>query len=96
MPFIAAVTLVNPIFEEVFVVGYLFERLKRTAPLILVALSVIIRVSYHLYQGWIGIVSVLPVAVLFAVTYWKTRNLWSIVLAHAAMDFIGLVPASST
>ena len=95
LPVIVLLSFVNPIFEEVFVVGYLFERLRNINPALIIAISVLIRVSYHLYQGWIGIISVTPMAILFAVTYWKTRNLFPLVLSHTMLDFTGLVAASS-
>ena len=94
-PTVVAVALINPLFEEVFVVAYLFDRLEKFDVVSVVFISALIRVSYHLYQGWTGIISILPLGLIFAVAYWKTKNLWPLVLAHALMDLIGLLPTSS-
>jgi len=40
--------VVNPVFEEVLVVGYVLTALERFGPRIAIAASVVIRVSYHL------------------------------------------------
>lgn len=84
------ISLINPLFEEAFVLGYLFDKLQTKSLLTVVMISTLIRTSYHLYQGWIGLLSILPMGILFALTYSRTRNLWSVYLAHLAMDLIGL------
>ena len=85
---IVAVAFINPIFEETFIVGYLFERGKSFGFWVIFATSCLIRVSYHLYQGWLGVISILPYGIIFALAYARTRNLWPLVLAHAMQDFI--------
>jgi uncharacterized protein len=92
---VVAVSFVNPIFEETFVVGYLFERGRYLGIITVIALSCVLRLSYHLYQGWFAIVLILPFAVLCALIYAKTRNLWPLVLAHAVLDFLGLAVLSN-
>ena len=49
-----------------------------------------LRLAIHLYQGAIGVVSVLPIGILFAVYYLRTGKLWPVVVAHAAMDLVAL------
>ncbi len=92
---IIAVSLVNPLFEETFVAYYVFERLKNYGPFIFIAVSSLIRVSYHLYQGWIGVIGILPLGIVYAIAFWKTRNLMPLYLAHAAQDLIGLIGQSN-
>jgi len=86
-----AVSLINPLFEETFVVYYLFERLKGYGPVLFVVASTLLRVSYHLYQGWLGVISILPFGILFAIAFWKTKNLMPLYFAHAIQDLIGLL-----
>src|SRR4029077_2806335 len=49
---VLAVTLINPVFEEVFVCGYVVSSLRdRFGVANAVSVSAGIRVAYHLYQG---------------------------------------------
>jgi membrane protease YdiL (CAAX protease family) len=88
LPAIIAISIINPVFEETIVVGYIVKSLEKTlAPAIIIGMSVIIRLSYHVYQGPIILVSIMPMGLLFAWLYWKTQRLWPLVLAHAVLDF---------
>lgn len=87
------VSLVNPVFEEVFVSGYVISVLRRpNAPLLAVNASVALRLLYHLYQGVFGILSVIPIGLIFAYWYARTGRLWPLIVAHAIMDMIGFLP----
>ena len=55
--------------------------------MVIIALSAVIRLSYHVYQGPIILVSILPMGILFAWLYWRTKRLWPLILAHAVLDF---------
>ena len=89
---VALLSTINPLFEEVFVAGYLVTALKRQCNTRLaVAVSVAIRVSYHLYQGALGVVTALPMGLVFTLAFACTGRLWPLVIAHALLDFIGLV-----
>lgn len=55
-----------------------------------VAISVAIRVSYHLYQGIPGLVAIVPIGLLFGIWFARTRQLWPLIVAHAIFDFVGL------
>ena len=90
---VVLVSLVNPMFEEMFVVYYLYERLKKYGPLLFISASAVLRVSYHLYQGWLGVISLLPFGVLCALAFWKTRNLMPLYVAHVIGDLLGLLAA---
>jgi membrane protease YdiL (CAAX protease family) len=91
LPLVIAASLINPLFEETFVMGYVFDKFQSQGVVWAVTASVLIRVSYHLYQGWVGIISLLITGLIFAVVYARYRNLWPFYLAHALMDFVGLV-----
>lgn len=89
------VSIVNPLFEEIFVAGYVVSTLKAQDKAWLgINLSAGIRLAYHLYQGQRGILSVLPVGLVFAGWYRRTGRLWPLVVAHAIFDFTGLMAAS--
>jgi membrane protease YdiL (CAAX protease family) len=88
---VVIVSLLNPIFEEVFVCGYIISVLAkpgRVWPAI--HASVAVRLLYHLYQGPVGIIGIIPIGLLFAGYFARSRQLWPVLIAHALLDFIGL------
>ena len=86
------ISVVNPVFEELFVCGYVIaalrERLGVTAA---INLSAGIRVFYHLYQGAVGVVGIVPIALLFAYWFARTGRLWPLIVAHAILDLAALL-----
>jgi membrane protease YdiL (CAAX protease family) len=85
------VCLVNPFFEEVFVCGYVVAALDpRRSAWTGINVSVAIRLLYHLYQGPLGVLSIVPLGLVFAWWYARSGRLWPLVIAHALVDFIGL------
>jgi membrane protease YdiL (CAAX protease family) len=88
---VLAVSVVNPIFEEVFVCGYLVSRLApRYGAWPAIHASTAIRLTYHLYQGPIAALSIVPVGLVFAYWYAQRKQLWPVIAAHAYFDFIAL------
>ncbi len=82
---------VNGIFEEVFVAGYIITALKeKRGDWIAINASTVVRMLYHLYQGPIGIITIVPLGLLYGYTYVRTRQLWPLILAHVFIDIIGL------
>jgi len=53
-------------------------------------LSAGLRLMLHAYQGPLAIVTIVPFAVLFTVSYIQTRRLWPVVVAHAFQDVLSL------
>jgi membrane protease YdiL (CAAX protease family) len=90
-PSITAVSLVNPVFEEVFVCGYVITALReRFGTTTAVNVSAAIRVFYHFYQGALGVLGTAPMALLFAYWFARTGRLWPLIVAHALQDFTAL------
>jgi membrane protease YdiL (CAAX protease family) len=90
-PSITAVSLVNPVFEEVFVCGYLITALtERFGTTTAVNVSAGIRLFYHFYQGALGVLVITPMALLFAYWFARTGRLWPLIVAHALQDFTAL------
>jgi membrane protease YdiL (CAAX protease family) len=90
-PSITAVSLVNPVFEEVFVCGYVITALReRFGTTTAVNVSAGIRVFYHFYQGALGVLGIAPMALLFAYWFARTGRLWPLIVAHALQDFTAL------
>jgi membrane protease YdiL (CAAX protease family) len=85
-------TIVNPLFEEVFEIGYVVAALKRDDnPWLAINVSVAIRLACHLYQGALGVLSIIPTGLIFAFWFARTGRLWPVILAHAAMDMIAIL-----
>jgi uncharacterized protein len=59
--------VVNSIFEEVFVTGYVISALKdRYSARTAINVSVAIRLAYHLYQGALGVITIIATGPMFA------------------------------
>lgn len=89
---ISVLVLVNPLFEEVIVCGYVIPVLSaRFGQTTAINVSVIIRGLYHLYQG----VAMLPFHLLYgliqAYLFVRLRQLWPLIVSHAALDFMALL-----
>lgn len=90
---VLVVSVVNPIFEEVFVCGYVITALKESRGLLTaINVSVAIRLTYHLYQGQVGIISIVPLGLLFAYWFSRTGRLWPVIVAHSLLDLFALLP----
>ncbi len=85
------VSLINPAFEEIIVCGYVMEALrKRFGDTAAINVSVVIRASYHLYQGTMALPFHLAYGLLQAYLYVRFRNLWPLIVSHALADFVPL------
>ena len=83
----------NALLEEVVVIGYLFTRLRQLAwnAVAIVALSAIIRGSYHLYQGIGAFVGNLIMGVIFGLIYLRWKRVGPLVVAHTLLDIAAFV-----
>jgi membrane protease YdiL (CAAX protease family) len=89
---VIVLSLVNPAFEEIFVCGYVITVLKdRTDVPTAITISTAIRLLYHLYQGAIAFIGIVPFGLVVAWWYARTGRLWPVIVAHALADFIALV-----
>jgi len=89
---VVAVSVINPAFEELFVSGYVISALKeRRSSWTAINVSIAIRLSYHLYQGPVGVISIIPIGFIFACWYARSGRLWPLIVAHAVFDLVGLL-----
>ncbi len=92
----AVLCVVNPVFEETLVVGYVVEALRdRHPPLLAVNLSVSVRLLYHLYQGPAGVILIIPAGLLFAFAYLRLNRIWPLIVAHGLLDAVGILGCRS-
>lgn len=83
----------NGFLEEALVVGYLLLRLRQisVAPALAIALSAVLRGSYHLYQGYGGFIGNVAMGVVFAYVFLRWRRIWPLILAHGLIDTVAIV-----
>jgi membrane protease YdiL (CAAX protease family) len=79
--------------EEVLVVGYLLATLRRlgVSENRALAVSAVLRGSYHLYQGFGGGLGNLLMGLVFGRVWQRTGRLWPLVGAHALLDVVAFV-----
>ena len=85
-------SVINPIFEEVFLCGYVVSALQKSrGPWAAINVSTAIRLLCHLYQGAFGVLSIVPTGLIFAYWFARTRRLWPPIVAHGLLNFIELL-----
>lgn len=90
---VAGEVLLGSFIEEFFVTGYIIAALKEKAGEdIAVNVSVALRLAYHLYQGVLGVLMVIPVGLIFSYWYAKTGRLWPVIAGHAALNLFAMAP----
>jgi len=90
--------VINPVYEEMIVRAFL---ISETAALtgssaIAVVFSVLLQVSYHLYQGIPYALALGLVFLIFAIYYARAHRIWPIVIAHFFMDLSFVLLSRST
>lgn len=90
LPVLVLAAIENGFLEEVLVVGYLVTRLEqlRLPGWAVIAISAVLRGSYHLYQGFGGFLGNAVMGVVFAYWFRRTRRLWPLIIAHSLLDIV--------
>lgn len=84
-------SIVNALYEEVFVSVYVINTLEKHHDALLAVLcSATMRMAYHVYQGPPAVIMILPIGLLYGYAYWRWKRLWPLVVAHALVDIISL------
>jgi membrane protease YdiL (CAAX protease family) len=83
----------NATVEEVIVVGYLLSRLDRLGvrPSRAIAISALIRGSYHLYQGAGAFIGNAAMGAIFAILYRRWGRVTPLIIAHFLIDAVTFV-----
>ena len=83
----------NAILEEVLVAGYLLHRLRQLGwrDGRALALSAVLRGSYHLYQGFGGFVGNLVMGLVFGRLYQRWGRVAPLIIAHALIDAVAFI-----
>lgn len=91
LPFVLVNSLTNPVFEEFLESGYVISAASKFGMWPAVLSSAVLRACLHLYLGDFQPVVVLATGIILGLTYWRWRQLWPLILAHALLDFFGLL-----
>jgi membrane protease YdiL (CAAX protease family) len=93
IPVLLLSALQNATVEEVIVVGYLLSRLDRLGvrPSRAIALSALIRGSYHLYQGAGAFIGNAAMGAIFAIFYRRWGRVTPLIIAHFLIDAVTFV-----
>jgi membrane protease YdiL (CAAX protease family) len=83
----------NALLEESLVAGYLLHRLRQLgfSDNKALAVSAVLRGSYHLYQGLGGFVGNLAMGLLFGRIFQRTERAMPLVVAHTLIDAVAFV-----
>lgn len=93
MPLLLLFALLNPWFEEIIVRAYTMTELAafKLPQELVILLSVLLQVGYHLYQGVGSALLISSTFFVFALYYANTRRALPIILAHLYLDIIALL-----
>jgi len=82
-------SIINSIFEEFILVGYIVTSIRKKMGLATcLILSVGFRLSFHVYQGPIILLTILPMGIIFTLYFWHKRSIIPLIIGHAIMDFL--------
>jgi membrane protease YdiL (CAAX protease family) len=93
IPVLILSALQNGLLEEVLVTGYLLSRLRKLGvrPARAVAISAVLRGSYHLYQGFGGFIGNAVMGVIFGTLFLRWRRATPMIIAHTLIDAVAFV-----
>ena len=81
----------NPFFEELIVRAYTMTEVLDLGgnQILAVIVSVIVQISYHLYQGLLHGLSLTFLFLVFSIYFVRTRRIVPVILAHLFLDLSG-------
>lgn len=93
IPVLTLAAAQNAILEEVIMIGYLFTRWRQIGwtTTRIIAVSALIRGSYHLYQGLGGFVGNVIMGAIFGYFYTRTRRVLPLIICHTILDIVSFV-----
>jgi membrane protease YdiL (CAAX protease family) len=88
-----AFVCLNPFFEELIVRAYTISEVINlgASRTVAVIVSVVVQMSYHLYQGFVSAVALMFVFTIFSIYYVRTRRIGPVIFAHLCLDVLALI-----
>lgn len=93
VPVLVLSAVQNAVLEEVVVVGYLLTRLRQIGlhPWVAIAISAVLRGTYHLYQGFGPFLGNAVMGVVFGWYFTRTKRVLPLIVAHTVLDVVAFV-----
>lgn len=93
IPLLVLAALRAGLLEEVIMVGYLFDRLRRLGWGVwtIILSTAALRGAYHAYQGFGAIVGNVAMGIVFGWVYQRWGRVMPLVIAHVAIDIVAFV-----
>ncbi len=93
VPVLVLMALRAALGEELIVVAYFFDRMKRlgVGPVATIVSSALLRGSYHLYQGFGGFIGNVIMGVVFGWAYQRWGRALPLIIAHWVLDIVSFV-----
>lgn len=82
--------IVNVLYEEIFLLGYLGSRLKKIGLTGFFIISLLIRISYHTYQGSAGMLMIAIFGGICTIFYIKYEKIMPILIAHSLLNILAM------
>lgn len=92
LPFVLLITAINPFCEEFIESGYVFHVLQRHGMWVTVLVAALFRGFLHATMGYSGFIAMFVMGLLYGFFYWRWRQLWPLILAHALGMLYALLP----
>jgi len=85
--------VVNPFFEELIVRGYTISEITALggSPNLAIFVSVLIQMSYHVYQGPLRCIALTAVFLVFSIYFSRTGRIAPVIVAHFWSDARALI-----
>jgi len=93
VPVLILLAAMNGFLEEVVMIGFFFARARAMEwrPWVIVLVSAAIRGTYHVYQGFGGLLGNFVMGLAFGWFYLKTKRVAPLVVAHTILDIVSFV-----
>ena len=88
------ISIINPVFEELLETGYFIHSLQRFGMWPAVMASAAFRCLFHLQFGINAALGVFAFGLIFALAYWRWRQLWPLIVAYSLTDLLALLCGS--
>jgi membrane protease YdiL (CAAX protease family) len=91
LPVLIPLAIVNGVYEEVFLLGYLTRGLRRYGASTALGIMLLVRLLYHMYQGPVGALNVVLYGAVVGVYYQRTGRLFPAVASHVIADTVAFL-----
>jgi membrane protease YdiL (CAAX protease family) len=83
--------IINACFEEVMCMCYAFNQFAaKYGPRVALGLMLLLRISYHTWKSPAHLCITVIAFSIYGLWYWRTRNVWPLILTHICFDIIFL------